>query len=630
MNPPSLQSAPTLETPTAAHLEADRNRSANLFALAATQPDLAGQLLSLRNDADWTYARDGALTLRSGDKWWADCSVPRAAGLAMLKTLVVHGNVACYLEPHHPAHVQIVLEKLRADQAIVVVCPGSEWIGVAMGCGNFSADIYNGRLWFAAGDAWEAQLHQIFEQNIGLPTPQVFVRTTTLAEERAAELVPAAQKIFTQIGESRSAAAIWSAQAWMGHRPARKFCVVARSAFRLWDDDGKTLEDVLLAGLAVGDSASTRTTNEAGGCDTRHDKPHAGDKRTSITANPPDAANHPTTPPAPLIEVTRIDPDNPRQAGSALLAKIAGEYDALILINAGRRDLPVAVADQIPVITWLTTPRIPAFAGAQHDALMLADETWKPLARAAGWPDHRIAIAARPVLNSALDLAEKSVVKRGHEAQKGDAQPTFETRTHEPRCIAIIADTTSVSPEGEFEYSSHKLLWELIAEELANDPFALGDDVEIYLASRMRRLEIADEGLDRPRFIDQLIVPAWQQGLARTLQNARVPLRLFGQGWEAIPDLASCWAGNVTSRHDLASAIASAAGLLHAWPVQVKHPIEATNRPILWAVGRKGAAFLEDARKIFSRAGQPLSHLAIHENAAANVLSWDIIRHLTK
>ena len=533
---------------TEAALEAAENRAANLCALSISQPELSERLGRWSGEIEWVYGRDGALTVLRDGQWWTDCSVPRRAGEAMLKSLEAKGNVACYLWPAHPVHLKTVLNRLGPDQAVIVVWPDLEWARIGIGCCDFSAEIATGRLWLACGEDWAAELALIFENEHGLASPQLFVRTGTLDEQRAGEMIPAAQRVFGEVGEKRAAAARWAAEAWVERRPAKKICVMARSRFRLWEGDA------LHAAKTLGGQASN--------------------------------------------QVVTVDLDDPRQASTLMLAELASGCDALVMVNAGRADLSVGLPRQMPVITWVTVPRIPAFS-AERDALMLVDPAWRELAVNAGWPKERIVVATRPALEKRRSF---------------DAAPT----------VAIVADTSDLCAQREFEYSSHKLLWEMIAEELGRDPFALGEDVNDFLSNRMKRMGISQEGLDRPLFIDALIVPAWQQGLARAALNAGVPLRVYGKGWGDIADFTPCFGGEIDGDEDLEKAVGTAAGLIHVWPVAVTHPIESVGRPVVRALGRKRGGFVDELRRLVSGA-TPAKSADVHSSA----LSWDIIQHLT-
>ncbi len=278
----------------------------------------------------------------------------------------------------------------------------------------------------------------------------------------------------------------------------------------------------------------------------------------------------------------RLDSDDPASASSLALAHLAAQSRAIVAANVTRADWPDAISRDTPVITWLTVCRIIPFARVgPRDGLLLADEAWIEPALRAGWPRNRLGVAHWPVTAHAAS----------------PAGPAF---------LALIADTSPISAdEARFELSSHRLLWDLIAQELSKDPLAPGDDVGRYLSARMQRLSICPDGFDRAQFIERLILPAFQQGVARIAIREGLPLKLYGEGWSAIEQLAERAAGAIRSRAELFSAAAAAAGLLHAWPVGGFHPILTLGRPVVRPAGRNGGWLGECRRVLAGTVGAP-------------------------
>ena len=172
-----------------------------------------------------------------------------------------------------------------------------------------------------------------------------------------------------------------------------------------------------------------------------------------------------------------------------------------------------------------------------------------------------------------------------------------------PPFIALIADTCPTDPPPRIDdYSSHRLLWEAIRRELRDDPFAAGDDPAAYLERRVRAFGVADEGLDRPQFVDGLILPAYAQSVARLLIGAALPLRLFGAGWRDLPEFAPHAAGPVPDRRALERVAHASAALAHPWPARHAHPIEALGRPVVRAAGSHAAALIHSARSALAGA----------------------------
>jgi hypothetical protein len=265
-----------------------------------------------------------------------------------------------------------------------------------------------------------------------------------------------------------------------------------------------------------------------------------------------------------------IDPDDPCQASPVAFARAAAGCGAVVVINVGRADLPAGLPAGTKVISWLTGPRIPQFVPeSDGDRLLVVDERMRKVAIAAGWPAARVAIAGWP-----------------------RRQPETSGRG-----LGVIADTVALAMS-EFGLSSHKVLWESIAREIAQDPFAVGQDPAAYLARWLSAVGIAGETVDRALFLQQLIQPAYEQGLVRWLIAAGVELRLFGSGWGAIDEFAAHHAGEICDRAQLAKAVDSCAALVHVWPASATHPIEAAGRPVLRRGSKGKAMWLTEAKRL--------------------------------
>jgi hypothetical protein len=222
-----------------------------------------------------------------------------------------------------------------------------------------------------------------------------------------------------------------------------------------------------------------------------------------------------------------------------------------------RSDIPEVASADIPWTTWITSARIPQrTAGAERDSLIVADARWRDLACVQGWPADRVFIAGWPVISLPTD-----------------ARPV----------ISFITDTmTTVTPKSEsMSLSSHRLLWDHIRAEIAADPFQIGIDPMSYLNTQARRFSINEQSLDRVRFVDRLIVPAYQQSLARILIEAKCPLELHGRGWDEIDEFRTFAQGPVLMREDLHGILSHSAALLHPLPSGEAHPIDAAPRMVI-------------------------------------------------
>ena len=277
------------------------------------------------------------------------------------------------------------------------------------------------------------------------------------------------------------------------------------------------------------------------------------------------------------LTVMRFDSDDPASASPLALAEVLSRSDAVFSANVLREDAPGTAASELPWITWVTAERLPSpGAAGPRDRLLLAEADWQQTARDAGWASDRLHLAAWPAL-----------------ARREEGTPVG--------FLALVADTLPLDPPDKVsDYSSHLLLWELIQSELTSDPFVIGPfvigkDVDRYLSDRMGHLQIATEGFDRRLFLDRLIVPAYQHGLARLLIGADLPVRFFGKGWGKLPEFASYSGGPIGSRELFDEVTGQAAALIHAWPAAHAHPIDAAGA-VVRAFGRRRESFLRDAR----------------------------------
>ncbi len=224
---------PSLQT-SAAAAEARHNYKSNLAALAAHQPWVA------------TYARDGFLTAYDpAGHWWGDCSLPKRAGLAMLKQLDLRGVVGCFLAPTHAGQIAAALEKIEQHQAILVIQPDDQEMAFSLACCDFSGEIERHRLWFATGANWAQMIAALFEARRGLPTPGQFIRISATSDDLVNQLIPEAEKAFSDVNTARGKM-LDGISSTTRTKPSRRI-VVAPSHFRLWDDAGAALAGALAA-----------------------------------------------------------------------------------------------------------------------------------------------------------------------------------------------------------------------------------------------------------------------------------------------------------------------------------------------------------------------------------------------
>jgi hypothetical protein len=572
------------------------------------QPGVRDAVQGLPAHVEWVYGRDGSLTGRTGGgEWWGGCSLPRRAAEAMLRGMAVGGRSAVLVCPVHGAQVLVALEKLGekvgAERGLVVVVPEVVRLRVMLSCEDFSEALRGERLWFAVGSEWERELAGVFERWPGLAVPQQMVRTVDGDEGEVEAVVAGVQRVLSGVAERRGrllreihagltavesgtgcqpvqhglAAHATTEKAFTHPSPRRSFAgsgregaeraggrvwVVAPGRFRLWDSAGMELGEVLGAG-------------------------------------------------APSGTVELFDPDRAVNAGPLALAMAVRGCDAIVTADVGRADLAGVVPEGVAWVTWVTAGRVPGFVAGQRgsatrgetgvrDGVLVADEAWVRLALEAGWPAERVGVARWPGV-------ELPVAPAGGP-------------------VALIHDTCGLEPgEAEEKFSSHRVLWEMIRSELLEDPFRLGEDVAAYLAEWIRRVGIAAETLDRGRFVERLILPAWHQGLARELMGAGVPVRLYGAGWGELGEFREHAAGAVRSREELLAAAGSAAGLVDLMPGGVGHAVERLGRVVVRGRDRRG--FVEAAKRCVAGACVARSTGGARVvQTSKPTISWDIVQ----
>ena len=331
--------------PSLAERRAAANFIANSSALARTQAALAQAILPPREQVEWVFGRDGTLTALDEDgNWWSGCSLPHAAGHAMLKSMEVNAAVSCFLDPPHSGHLRVALDKLMPEQAIIAVVPEESDLRLLLTCEDFSRDMAAHRLWLAGGATWAEELERILTEQTGLAVPAQFLRLHSSDEALIQKLISEATGVFTRITNLRS-----NLIGRLGENvlerlaQSRKFCVMAPTRFQLWNDEGR-----VLSAIAPADSVL-------------------------------------------------LDTSDPAFSSPLKLAATAVECGALLAPNFARADMPGALPMSVPWFTWITNDRIPGFeAAGPQDRLLVASPSAHAAAIAAGWPGERVHFAGWP------------------------------------------------------------------------------------------------------------------------------------------------------------------------------------------------------------------------------------------
>lgn len=224
---------------------------------------------------------------------------------------------------------------------------------------------------------------------------------------------------------------------------------------------------------------------------------------------------------------------------------------------------------------------------AAGDRLWVADASWRDRAINAGWRSADVRLAEWPIrFERPLD------------------PPAAQT-------IAVFADVAPLEPPVALEeFSSHRLLWNAIADELLNDPYAIRGDAEAYLRQRQEKYAVEPVGLDRTLFLNRLIANAVAQGLVRRLISDKVPVALYGDGWEILPTFASRAKGQANSLSTLWTAMQSSRAILDVRPVSYRNALGSLGRPVVCTSGRTASAVRQDVASAL--AGRITWHPPIH------------------
>jgi hypothetical protein len=285
--------------------------------------------------------------------------------------------------------------------------------------------------------------------------------------------------------------------------------------------------------------------------------------------------------------IERFDIDDPATSSPLALATAAARCGrGVAAANVGRADAPNLVPIAMPWVTWVTRPLTPAFTAAgPRDALVVADPAWKATALSAGWPAERVDVAGWPSAKLPNTPA---------------ARPS----------LALIADTQQIAIPGQVEdLSSHRLLWENIEAEIHDDPLIV-EDPYTYLDNRAERMNIAPEGLDRRTFIEKLVQPAYEQGIARMLLRqpcANISLRVFGRGWGELDEFKAIDGGSLLTRKALLAAVAAAGAVVYPWPVRHAHAMDSFGRVVVHRPHRSTEALLRRTAPTVARMEGPNS-----------------------
>lgn len=336
-----------------AFAEAAQNYHANLAALESIWCRTTLCVPETMPELEWLYARDGALSARHVDgQWLSSVSIPRRSADRMLGKAQVSGSSAVLIAPTHAQQIRVVLDRLTAQQVLIVIIGGEYMAGTILACADFSGDIRSKRLWLACGPDWPEELNAILEGNEGIAPPSMMIRVPGLNAENVDAILKPCEAILAQHSQNhRTQLNLLHSKPRFPRRPPAKVCVVT-GGFSLWDDASH-----LLGQLVSNCSA----------------------------------------------KIVAVDASRGTNNSSLHLARVADGCDAIVTANISRSDLPQIVPENIPWLTWATQSRLPrAIPSATLDRLIIADASQLDAALAAGWDRSAISVGQEPPRVSSL------------------------------------------------------------------------------------------------------------------------------------------------------------------------------------------------------------------------------------
>ncbi|MEM7808004.1 MAG: hypothetical protein AAF561_07830 [Planctomycetota bacterium] len=203
-----------------------------------------------------------------------------------------------------------------------------------------------------------------------------------------------------------------------------------------------------------------------------------------------------------------LDLDDPRHASPLALADATAGVSALVTADVLRRDLPGVVPTLLPWVTWISQHRTPVAPINDLDHVVLAEASWREAWQAAGWRSDQIAIAGwSGTRRTGGDGGGRGVL------------------------VAFDLPTDDTLPASVGEFSSQRVSWENMANELANRPYSLVEagGRDAYLIGRLRASGVDPADVDRGLWQARLVTPSFVRGIGKLARRAGATLA--GSGW---------------------------------------------------------------------------------------------------
>ena len=177
--------------------------------------------------------------------------------------------------------------------------------------------------------------------------------------------------------------------------------------------------------------------------------------------------------------------------------------------------------------------------------------------------------------------------------------------------VLLVADTREITAPAVVEdYSSHKLVWQSIHRQLAARPLSFNGDMPALLAEHAKPLGIDPASLPTPLFVDALITPAYEQGIARLLIAAGVAIDVAGRGWNDLQEFAHRKPPTIQSFESFERLIANYQTVVLPQALSAPHEADALPRNVVRTLGLSKSQLLSNLRKSIANSESSAWHVA--------------------
>lgn len=272
------------------------------------------------------------------------------------------------------------------------------------------------------------------------------------------------------------------------------------------------------------------------------------------------------------LESNVLDSSLGTQSSALLLARTVDGCDAVVTANLARTDLPQVAPHDVPWVTWVTNNRIPRNEpAARLDRLVVAHASQIAAAVDAGWPATSVSVGQEPIRCGS---------------------------TRRSALPAIIADLPRLTmPRSVEEMSSQRLVWDRVEHEVKRNPFCIGAQPSEYLCRIAQEIGLSRSSFPLELFQSSLLVPLFMRSLATVLASRGVKFAIYGDGWDAVPEVADRWKGTIETEAAFAEAVESTSILLDVWPGMSTHPARRAGKPMLKPWGRDLTSVLREINR---------------------------------